>query len=193
MEIGLYFGSFNPIHMGHLILANYIVEYSNLDEVWFVISPHNPLKQRAQLLDDYQRLHLVNLAIDDFPKFRSCDIEFRMPKPSYTIDTLAYLGEQYSEHHFTLIMGEDNLTTLHKWKNYELLVENNKIMVYPRPNSKPSQFHNHKNVQLINAPQIDISSSFIRQSIAEGKNVRFFLPNKAWQYIDEMNFYKTKQ
>ncbi len=190
MKVGLYFGSFNPVHVGHLALANYIVEYTDLEAVWFVVSPQNPLKQRAQLLDDYQRLHLVNLALRDFPKFRACDVEFRMPKPSYTIDTLAYLGEQHPSHEFTLIMGEDNLATLHKWKNYELLLNNYRIMVYPRPNCHRTDFHTHPHVQLIDAPQIDISSSFIRQSIANGKDVRFFVPEKAWEYIDEMNFYK---
>ena len=190
MKVGLYFGSFNPVHIGHLALANYIVEYTDLEAVWFVVSPQNPLKQRAQLLDDYQRLHLVNLALRDFPKFRACDVEFRMPKPSYTIDTLAYLGEQHPNHEFTLIMGEDNLATLHKWKNYELLLNNYRIMVYPRPNCPRTDFHTHTHVQLIDAPQIDISSSFIRQSIACGKDVRFFVPEKAWEYIDEMNFYK---
>lgn len=190
MKVGLYFGSFNPVHIGHLALANYIVEYTGLEAVWFVVSPQNPLKQRAQLLDDYQRLHLVNLALRDFPKFRACDVEFRMPKPSYTIDTLAYLGEQHPNHEFTLIMGEDNLATLHKWKNYELLLNDYRIMVYPRPNCPKTEFHQHPHVQLIDAPQIDISSSFIRQSIASGKDVRFFVPEKAWEYIDEMNFYK---
>ena len=190
MKVGLYFGSFNPVHIGHLALANYIVEYTGLEAVWFVVSPQNPLKQRAQLLDDYQRLHLVNLALRDFPKFRACDVEFRMPKPSYTIDTLAYLGEQHPNHEFTLIMGEDNLATLHKWKNYELLLNDYRIMVYPRPNCPKTEFHQHPHVQLIDAPQIDISSSFIRQSIGSGKDVRFFVPEKAWVYIDEMNFYK---
>lgn len=190
MKVGLYFGSFNPIHIGHLALANYIAEYTDLQEIWFVVSPQNPLKQRAQLLDDYQRLHIVNLALRDFSKFRACDIEFRMPKPSYTIDTLAYLQEQHPEHAFTLIMGEDNLGTLHKWKNYELLLSNFNIMVYPRPNCEKTVFHNHQHVQLIDAPQIEISSSFIRKAIADGKNVQFFVPEKAWQYIDEMNFYK---
>lgn len=190
MNIGLYFGSFNPIHIGHLALANFIVEYTNLEQIWFVVSPQNPLKQRAQLLDDYQRLHLVNLALRDFPKFRSCDVEFKMPKPSFTIDTLTYLHEQFPMHQFTLIMGEDNLGTLHKWKNFELLLNNYKLIVYPRPNCQQTIFHSHPNVQLINAPQIDISSSFIRQSIADGKDVQFFVPEKSWQYISEMNFYK---
>jgi len=190
MNIGLYFGSFNPIHIGHLALANYIVEYTNLDQIWFVVSPQNPLKQRSQLLDDYQRLHIVNLALRDFQKFRSCNIEFRLPKPSYTIDTLTYLKEQYPNHQFTLIMGEDNLATLHKWKNYELLLNNYNLIVYPRPNCQHTAFHTHEHVRMIDAPQIDISSSFIRQSIAEGKDVQFFVPEKSWQYINEMNFYK---
>ena len=192
MKIGLYFGSFNPIHIGHLAIANYIVEYTDLQEIWFVVSPQNPLKQRSLLLNDYQRLQLVSRAIGDYQKFRPCDIEFRMPKPSYTIDTLAYLHEQYPCHQFTLIMGEDNLQTLHKWKNYELLISNYNIAVYPRPNCQPTVFHNHPHIKLVNAPQIEISSSFIRQAIADGKDVRYFMPKEAWHYTDEMNFYKKK-
>jgi nicotinate-nucleotide adenylyltransferase len=192
MQTGLFFGSFNPIHIGHLALANYITACTDVEEVWFVVSPHNPLKQRNQLLDDYQRLHLVHLALNDYPKFKVSNIEFNLPKPSYTIDTLAYLDEKYLNRDFILIMGEDNLETLTKWKNYELLLEKRKIMIYPRPNCKQTPFHQHKNVCRVDAPMMEISSSFIRQSIAEGRDIRFFLPEKVWIYIDEMNFYKTK-
>ncbi|MCQ2374321.1 MAG: nicotinate-nucleotide adenylyltransferase [Salinivirgaceae bacterium] len=192
MLTGLYFGSFNPIHIGHLALANYITAYTDVDEVWFVVSPQNPFKQREQLLDDQQRLHLVNIALRDFPKFRSSNIEFSMPKPSYTIDTLAYLREKFPTHDFTLIMGEDNLVNFHKWKNADLILKDYSLTVYPRPNCTKTEMHNHPKVKLIDAPKIEISSSFIRQSIAEGRNVQFFVPEAVWKYIDEMNFYKKR-
>ncbi len=187
---GLYFGSFNPIHIGHLAIANYIVEYANLKELWFVVSPHNPLKNKQTLLPDYQRLDIVNRAIEGYDKFQASSIEFTLPQPSYTIDTLAYLEEKYPNKEFYLIMGEDNLCTLHKWKNYEQIL-NRKILVYPRPNSPQSDLHTHQNVSMVNAPIMEISSSFIRQAIKEGKDIRYFVPDKAWQYISEMNFYKS--
>lgn len=190
--IGLYFGSFNPIHIGHLAIANYMVEYGGLNELWFVVSPHNPLKEKSTLLPDYQRLEIVNRAIGDYPKFKASNIEFTMPKPSYTIDTLAYLEEKYPHKKFALIMGEDNLSSFAKWKNYEHIVENRTIFVYPRPNSKTTVWHQHKNIKLIDAPHMEISSSFIRNAINQEKDVRFFLPNAAWKYIDEMNFYKNR-
>lgn len=190
MLTGLYFGSFNPIHMGHMAIANYMVEYGGLDELWFVVSPHNPLKQKSSLLPDYQRLEMVNRALGDYPRFKASNIEFQLPQPSYTIDTLAYLDEKYPNRQFALIIGEDNLESLHKWKNYELLLEKRQLLVYPRPNCVPGQFHTHKNVRFIDAPLIEISSSFIRQSIKKGKDVRFFMPDKVWEYVDEMNFYK---
>lgn len=190
MLTGLFFGSFNPIHIGHLALANYMTAYAGVDEVWFVVSPQNPLKQQSQLLDDYHRLHLVNLAINDFAKFRSCDIEFKMPKPSFTVDTLAYLDEKYPNRDFALIMGEDNLETLTKWKNYQLLLEKRKILLYPRPGTAKTEFHNHRNVKIIDAPVMDISSSFIRKAIKDGKDIRFFVTDRVWKYIDEMNFYR---
>jgi nicotinate-nucleotide adenylyltransferase len=192
MITGLFFGSFNPIHIGHLALANYITAYTDIEEIWFVVSPQNPLKQRNQLLDDYQRLHLVNLALRDFPRFKACNIEFKMPKPSYTVDTLAYLDEKFPDRQFVLIMGEDNLETLTKWKNYEQLLEKRQILIYPRPNSKVTEFHHHKNIKQVNAPMMEISSSFIRKAISEGKDIRFFLPEKVWDYVVEMNFYKSK-
>ena len=188
---GLYFGSFNPIHIGHLAIANYFVEYAGLDELWFVVSPQNPLKQKSSLLADYHRLELVNRSIENYPKFKASNIEFNLPQPSYTTDTLAYLDEKYPGRNFALIMGEDNLSSLKKWKNYELLLDKRRILVYPRPNAKPNEMYNHKNVQLINAPQIEISSSFIRKAVSEGKDVRFFMPQNAWHYMDEMNFYKN--
>ncbi len=190
-RIGLFFGSFNPIHIGHLALANYFVEFTDLDKVWFVVSPQNPLKKRNTLLDDYQRLYMVRLAIEDFPdKYFASNIEFSMPKPSYTVDTLAYLKDKYPEHTFILIMGADNLLTLHKWKNYEVIAENYEIYVYPRPQADLSKLKISANYKIFDAPQFDISSSFIRKAIADGKNVNFFLNDKVFKYLDEMNFYK---
>ncbi len=187
--VGLYFGSFNPIHIGHLAIANYIVEYANLNELWFVVSSHNPLKEKSTLLPDYQRLEIVNRAIDGYDKFKASSIEFGLPQPSYTINTLAYLQEKYPKRKFCLIMGEDNLSTLHKWKNYKEILKY-QILVYPRPNCKVSEFHNHKNMKFLSAPTMDISASFIRNSIKEGKNLQYFVPQQAWEYINEMNFYK---
>lgn len=190
MPTGLYFGSFNPIHIGHLAIANYLVEYANLSELWFVVSPQNPLKKKSTLLPDYQRLELVNRAIGDFHKFKASNIEFYLPKPSYTTDTLAYLDEKYPRKKFALIMGEDNLASIKKWKNYELLLEHRQLIVYPRPGCEKTTFHSHPNVQLVPAPNMEISSSFIRQAIKEGKDMRYFLPYKVWQYLDEMSFYR---
>jgi len=192
MKIGLFFGSFNPIHIGHLALANYFVEFTDLDKIWFVVSPQNPLKKRAVLLNDYDRLHLVRLAINDyFEKYEVSDIEFSMPKPSYTIDTLTYLSEKYPENEFILIMGEDNLQTLHKWKNYEVLIQNYKIYVYPRKGFDSKALDLKANYTIFDSPIIEISSSFIRNAIREGKNVDFFMHPKVAKYIFEMNFYKT--
>jgi nicotinate-nucleotide adenylyltransferase len=187
---GLYFGSFNPIHIGHLIIANHLVNYSELDELWFVISPQNPLKKKSSLLADYHRLEMVKLAIDDNPQFKASDIEFKLLQPSYTIHTLTYLSEKHPDHQFYLIMGADNLTVLDKWKNYEQILEQYHICVYPRPGFDGGDFRNHPKVQWINAPLIEISSSFIRQAIHEGKPVRYYLHPAVWKYMDEMNFYK---
>jgi nicotinate-nucleotide adenylyltransferase len=189
-NIGLFFGSFNPIHNGHLAMAEYIYEYSDIDELWFVVSPQNPLKRRHNLLDDYHRLEMVYLALGDDPRFRVSDIEFRMPKPSYTIDTLTYLSDKYPDYRFNIILGADNLISFNKWKNFELLVEKYTRLVYPRHGVSEEEIRKHKNIQIIDAPKIEISSSFIRKAIAEGKKLRFFLPEKVFDYIDEMNFYK---
>lgn len=190
MQTGLFFGSFNPIHVGHLILANYIVEYTGNKEVWFVVSPHNPLKEKKSLLDDYQRRYMVELAINGYPKFSVCDIEFRMPQPSYTIDTLTRLSEKYPKRQFSIIMGSDGLPTFYKWKNHELLAQKYRRVIYPRPGIKKSEITNHQNIELVDAPQIDVSSSFIRKAISNGKDPRFFLPPKVYEYIEEMNFYR---
>ncbi|MBP5582669.1 MAG: nicotinate-nucleotide adenylyltransferase [Bacteroidales bacterium] len=191
MEIGLYFGSFNPIHVGHVVIANYILETTAIDELWFVISPQNPLKEKSTLLDDYQRLRMVELAIDDFPHLRASSVEFSLPQPSYTIQTLAHLCDKYPHHTFSLIMGGDNIQSIHKWKNYQRIIENYKIYVYPRPGFvMPPNLDENPNIEIVNAPLMEISSSMIREWIKQGRNVQGFMPSSAWQYLDEMNFYK---
>ncbi len=189
-RIGLFFGSFNPIHCGHLIIANYIVEYSDIDELWFIVSPHNPLKNKSQLANEYHRLEMVNLAITDYEKFKVSDIEFHLPKPSYTIDTLTALSDQYPHYQFSIIMGSDNLATLSKWKNYNRILKNYSIIVYPRKNFNPDKNDYSEKVTIVDAPLIEISSTFIRKAIHEKKNVRFFVPEKVWQYIIDCNLYR---
>jgi nicotinate-nucleotide adenylyltransferase len=202
MKIGLYFGTFNPIHVGHLIIANHMAEYSDLDQIWMVVTPHNPLKNKDTLLDDYQRLHLVHLATEDFPKIKPSDIEFKLPQPNYTVNTLAHLQDKFPKHEFSLIMGEDNLKSLHKWKNYEVILQNHEIYVYPRleakgrtgeaisSEAKNTSFKNHQKVHFIDAPIVEISSTFIRENIKKGKNIQPLLPSKVWEYIDHNNFYR---
>ncbi len=196
METGLFFGSFNPVHIGHMAIANYLAEYSSLKEIWFVVSPHNPLKTKETLLKDRDRLHMTGLAIGDDPRFRVSDVEFTLPQPSYTIDTLAWLTEKHPARRFTLIMGEDNLTTLHKWKNVEVLVKQFPIIVYPRlyPGSRSGkrlqEVLSMASVTEIDAPVMEISGTFIRTAIKEGKDVSWFVPAPAWRYIREMHFYE---
>lgn len=190
MHIGLFFGSFNPVHVGHMVLANYMVSFTELEQVWFVVSPHNPLKDKASLLDQNQRLHMVNLAIGDANKLKSSNVEFKLSQPSYTIYTLAHLKEQYPQHQFSLIMGEDNLQSFTKWKNYEEILKNHMIFVYPRPNSDSGELSHHKNVIMTKAPLMEISSSMIRKSIKAKTDVSFFVPATVWEYLDEMHFYK---
>ena len=191
-QIGLYFGSFNPIHIGHLIIANYFTEHTPLEAVWLVVSPHNPLKKKQTLLADYHRLALVNCAIDPYPKLKASNIEFGLPQPNYTIDTLVRLEETNPQCKFHLIMGQDNLQSIHKWKNYELLLERYPIWVYPRPKAKqPSEkVLNKADIHWVEAPLIEIAATHIRQDIKSGYNVRPLLPEAVWQYIDEMHFYK---
>lgn len=189
-KTGLFFGSFNPIHIGHLCIANYFIEYTDLKELWFVVSPQNPLKPKNSLLSDNHRLELVYLAIDDYNKFRVCDIEFKLPKPSYTIHTLVYLTEKYPNKEFVLIVGSDNLITFSKWKNYDQILLNYKLYVYPRPDSEISQWHAHPSVKLLDAPLMQISSTFIRKALKEKKEIPFFIPDKAYNYIKEMHFYE---
>jgi len=187
---GLLFGSFNPIHSGHMMLAAYMLQFTELNEVWFVVSPHNPLKEKSTLLADYHRLELVYRAVDDYPGFRVSDIEFRMPKPSYTIDTLVRLEEKHPGHSFTLICGADALQSFRKWKNFTQILDNYRLLVYPRKNVDSTEFDQHPSVTLVDAPQIELSSSFIRHGIATGRDMRFFLPEKVYRYISEMHFYE---
>jgi nicotinate-nucleotide adenylyltransferase len=192
MKVGLYFGTFNPIHIGHLIIANHFAEYSGLDQIWMVVTPHNPLKKKDTLLDDYQRLQLVFLATEDYPKIKPSDIEFKLPQPNYTVNTLAYLQEKYPQHTFSLIMGEDNLKSLHKWKNYEIILQNYEVYVYPRVSEEKDnlEFKNNPKIHFVDAPIVEISSTFIRENIKNKKNVRPLLPEKVWEYIDHNNLYK---
>ena len=190
---GLFFGSFNPIHVGHLVIANYMLAFTEMTELWFVISPRNPFKKRRHMLSEADRLHLVNLSIEEYPSYRSCDIEFHMSKPSYTVDTLAYLTDKYPKREFALIMGSDNLEQFHKWKNSEAIIANYHRYIYPRPGTPPRLLENITNATVVDAPQMDISSTFIRQAIANGKDVPFYLHDKVYQYMKEMHFYENRR
>mgnify|MGYP001822916277 FL=1 len=192
MKVGLFFGTFNPIHVGHLIIANHLAEYSDLDQIWFVVTPLSPFKKKSSLLDNYQRLEMVYLATKDFTTLKPCDIEFGLPQPNYTINTLVHLEEKYPKHQFSLIMGEDNLKSFHKWKNYEQILNNYQLYVYPRitEGTVETQFNNHPKITKVTAPIIELSSTFIRYSIKKGKNIKPMLPDEVWNYLDEMNFYK---
>jgi nicotinate-nucleotide adenylyltransferase len=195
-KIGLYFGTFNPIHIGHLIIANHIAEFTDLDQVWFVVTPHNPHKKKKTLLDDIHRLTLVRIAVENYPKLQASNIEFDLPQPNYTIKTLTVLEEKYPEHQFSLLMGADNMYNLHKWKNYEILLARYPVYVYPRivnetPKKLPEALHPFKkSFKKVEAPIIELSATFIRNAIKDGKNIRPMLPENVWKYIDEMNFYK---
>jgi nicotinate-nucleotide adenylyltransferase len=196
MKIGLYFGTFNPIHIGHMIIANHVAEYSGLNQIWMVVTPHNPLKIKDTLLDDYKRLQLVFLATEEYTKIKPSDIEFKLPQPNYTINTLVHLQEKFPKHIFSLIMGEDNLKSLHKWKNYEVILQNHEIYVYPRFDGigklakQNYEFANNSKIHFIDAPIVEISSTFIRENIKKKKDVRPLLPSKVWEYIDHNNLYK---
>lgn len=196
MKVGLFFGSFNPVHVGHMVLANYMLAYTELDQVWFVVSPHNPLKKKSSLLNERHRLQLVTLAIGDNVKLKASDIEFHISQPSYTVNTLAHLKEKYPNTNFVLIMGEDNLENFHKWKNFEEILKYYELYVYPRVDKEaaraiihPEILH-HPAVKRIAAPVIEVSSTAIRQAIQDKKDVRYFVPERVWEYIKEMHFYE---
>lgn len=188
-KIGLFFGSFNPIHVGHLIIASEVYEAAGLDQIWFVVSPHNPLKEKKTLLHERHRLYLVNLAIEDDKRFKSSDIEFSMPKPSYTVHTLAYLQEKYPDYNFSLIMGSDTLDSLHRWKNHTYILSNYDIYLYTRKNSE-GKYLNEPRVKQTQAAMIEISSSKIRELIHDKKEFRYYVPDKVYQYLQEMHFYE---
>lgn len=190
MKIGLFFGSFNPVHTGHMIIANHMATRTDLEQVWLVVSPHNPLKPKKSLANDYDRLHLVELAIAGNPVLRSSNIEFSLPQPSYTVDTLAYLIDKYPEHEFALIMGGDNLASLHKWKNYEVLLENYPIYVYSRPGNDIPQWINKEKIHFADAPMMHISASYIRKSIRDGFSVRYLVPEPVYHYLENSALYK---
>jgi len=188
-KTGLYFGSFNPIHIGHLVIANQMLANSDMDEIWFVISPHNPLKEKTSLLEDHHRLALVKIAIDDNPHFRACDIEFKLPQPSYTMHTLLNLEEAYPQRQFCLIIGSDNLSHFNKWFNYEEILNRYQLLVYPRPGFDGGEFAKHPSVKWVASPLMEISSSYIRMAIQNGKSLKYLLPEKVLTYIAEMHFY----
>lgn len=187
MKIGLYFGSFNPIHVGHLIIANHIIENTSLDKIWFVVSPQNPLKQSSTLLNEYNRLHLVRLATENDSRFKVSDVEFKLPKPSYTIDTLTYLSEKYPSYSFTVIMGSDSFQNIKNWKNYELLLSKYSIVVYNRPQFEVKP---QKNVEILNAPLLDISSTYIRNCIQQKKSIQYLVTEPVFNEIERNNYYK---
>lgn len=191
-KTGLFFGTFNPIHIGHLAIANHMVEFSDLDEVWFVITPRSPFKQKQTLLDDHHRYQMVFEAIEAYPKLKASTIEFDLPQPNYTITTLVHIEERYPENEFCLIMGEDNLKSFHKWKNFETILENHEIYVYPRVSNGEidHQFKEHPKIHRVAAPIMEISSTFVRREHRKGKNIRPLLPESVWTYLDEMNFYR---
>lgn len=190
MKIGLFFGSFNPIHVGHLIIANTMATGTDLDQVWFVVSPQNPFKKNKSLLHEFDRLTMVEKAIEDNFKMKAIDIEFRMPKPNYTIDTLTKIAETHPEKEFVLIMGEDNLVQFENWKNYDKILEYYKLYVYPRPNTAPHNFKDHPKVKFIEAPLLDISATYIRKCLKEGRPIRYLVRDEVAEYIEWKGFYK---
>ncbi len=190
MKIGLFFGSFNPLHIGHLIIANYMATQTDLQQIWLVVTPQNPLKQKASLANDYDRLHLVQIAIEDNPKLKASDIEFKLPKPSYTIDTLIFLQDKYPDKEFVLIMGGDNLGSLHKWKNYEILLRDYQIYVYQRPAYELGELQHHPSVQIFDAPQMNISASYIRKCIQNQQSIQYLVPDKVYRYLDGSSMYR---
>lgn len=189
MKIGLYFGSFNPIHNGHLAIANIVANDTDLDKVWFVVSPHNPFKKKADLLHEFDRLEMIRASIYDNTKLDVSDIEFNLPKPSYTVDTLAYLREKHPKHDFSLIIGGDNLSHFHKWKNYEQILEHHNLLVYPRNDSKTTELSNNPNIKMVEAPLLDISATYIRKAVKDGRSYKYLIPDEAREYIKNKKLY----
>jgi nicotinate-nucleotide adenylyltransferase len=190
-KIGLYFGTFNPVHIGHLIIANFMATQTDLNEVWMIVSPRNPLKKKDTLLGNYDRLHLVNLGIGNNPKIKASDIEFSLPVPSYTIDTLTFLKEKFPDKNFILIMGGDNLSSFHLWKNYKTILTHYSIYVYSRPGfSIPEEFLNHPSIHFFESPQMNISATYIRDCIKKGKSVQYLLPDPVFEYIRDSNLFQ---
>ncbi|MGC4100971.1 nicotinate (nicotinamide) nucleotide adenylyltransferase [Ferruginibacter sp.] len=189
MKIGLYFGSFNPVHVGHLIIANHLINNTALDQVWFVVSPQNPFKQSSSLLNEYHRLHLVNLAIEGESRLRASNVEFKLPKPSYTIDTITYLEEKYPDHAFSIIMGSDGFQNLDKWKNYQALIKDRTFFIYKRPGFEVTQTFGAA-IEILNAPLLDISSTAIRALIKEKKSIRFLVPDSVKEEIESNSYYR---
>lgn len=189
-KIGLFFGSFNPIHIGHLIIANIMAENTDLNKVWFVVSPQNPLKPSKGLLHEFDRYDMVKAAIADHYKLEVSDVEFNLPKPSYTIHTLAYLTEKFPGKEFKVIIGEDNLENFAKWKNHEQILDQFGLYVYPRPHVTNSDLKRHPNVKMIEAPLLDISATYIRNCIKDNKSIRYLVPEPVEQLIRLKHFYK---
>ena len=189
-KVGIYSGSFNPIHHGHVMLANYIVEFSDLDELWFVVTPQNPLKEKTELLDDEERLKMVQIAVGDDPRFHVSDIEMHLPRPSYTINTLTALSEQYSDCQFVFICGMDSLQNLCYWREYQKILDNYELLVFPREGYDGGNLINYPSVTVLKTPILEISSTFIRQCVKEGRDVRHFMPEKAFLYMKQNRFYE---
>ena len=190
MNVTLYFGSFNPIHTGHLIIANHLLNFTETDEVWLVISPQSPFKKKANLADSFDRLHLVELATEGNDQIKPSTIEFELPIPSYTIDTLTYLAEKHPQHRFSLMMGSDNIKNLQKWKNYEMILEHYRIFVYQRPGSLSEAFMDHPRVHYLEGPLLNISSSYIRKLIQDEKSVQYLVSGKVYDYLEKSTLYR---
>jgi nicotinate-nucleotide adenylyltransferase len=188
MQIGLYFGSFNPVHIGHCIIASHFVQNTNLDKIWMIVSPQNPFKESSSLLNEYHRLHLVKLATEDESNIKASDIELHLPRPSYTIDTLTYLKEKYPEHEFSIVLGSDGLQNLHKWKNAAILVKEYKFIVYKRPGFEIINTLNAR-MEIAAAPLLEISSTHIREMIKQGKSIRYLVPDKVREEIELYHYY----
>lgn len=189
-HVGLFFGTFNPVHVGHMIIAQHMLEYSDMDQLWFMVTPHNPHKKKSTLLDDRQRLHMVDLAITDHVRMKASDEEFALPQPSYTVTTLTHLSEKYPDKKFSLIMGMDNLESFHKWKNFDRIIEQHDLYVYPRPGHDGGQFKDHLKVHIVDAPNMEISATRIRAALQDGKDMSYMVPKEVWEYLKSGSFYR---